>query len=202
MTDFSFEEISVFLPKYLSPPEQQGLFSQLRNLPHLGSAFYDVSKTFENDLLQSDGWRGLTAINFYTLEKKNISGVIISNSCDVDITNKRDISPNVLFAPIIRLEDFAQLLRTSKFSDDYIAQRLEVIRSQKLTSIFHLPKLNGVIDESIILLDDIHQHPLQDFVKTERQKLFTLSQAAFYLFLIKLSVHFHRINESVHRYIP
>lgn len=201
MADFSLEEIAVFLPKYLSPREQAGLFDEIKRLPN-AIAFYDRRRDLEADLLQGDGWRGLVAINFDSLERKSLSGVIISNSCDIDIANKRDISPNVLFAPIIRLSDFCALLERSGKSAEEIAARLDVIRSQRITSIFYLPKYDGVIDESLILLDDIHRHPLRDFVKVDRAKVFTLTQTAFYLFLIKLSVHFHRVNEGVHRYIP
>jgi len=201
MADFSLEEISVFLPKYLSPDEQHGLFDEIKRLPN-DIAFYDRRRDLDDDLLQGDGWRGLVAINFDSLERKSLSGVIVSNSCDVDIKNKRDISPNVLFAPIIRLSDFGALLKASGKTAYQITERLDTIRSQRITSIFYLPKCDGVIDESLILLDDIHRHPLRNFVKVDRAKVFTLTQTAFYLFLIKLSVHFHRVNEGVHRYIP
>jgi hypothetical protein len=201
MTDFSFEEISVFLPKWLSPTEQTGLFSELKRLPS-NIAFYDQRHEFDHDALQGDGWRGLVAIDFYSLQKKPVSGVIISNSCDIDTANRRDVSPNVLFAPIIRLSKFADMLASAKRSPEEIADRLDVIRAQRVTSLFYLPKHANVIDESLILLDDIHRHPLQDFARVNRQKLFTMTQTAFYLFLIKLSIHFNRVNERVHRYIP
>ena len=201
MAEFSYEDISVFLPKYLSPEEQQGLFKEIKKFPD-SFVFFDNSHQFDSELLQGDGWRGLVAINFQTLDKKVVSGVVISNSCDIDIRNKRDFNPNILFAPILKLESVKQKLLDGKKSEEYIEERFSVIRKQRLTSMFYIPEKDGVINESVILLDDIHRHPLDDFVATEKTKLFTLSQAAFYLFLIKLSIHFHRVHEGVHRFIP
>ena len=77
MAEFSVEEFSVFLPKYLSPEKQQGLFEELKRFPK-NIEFYDPSNDLKESVLQGDGWKGLIAINFETLAKKAVSGVIIS----------------------------------------------------------------------------------------------------------------------------
>ena len=202
MAEFSFEEISVFLPKYLSPSKQQGLFDELKRFPDKVSYYTPVATLGEDEFLQGDGWRGLIAIDFDTLEKKAVSGVIISNSCDIAVANKHDHMPNVLFAPIVRLSGFLDILRGAGSTDGDIEKKTAVIRRQSISSMFYLPSCANVIDESIIVLDDVHRHPLKHFVGSPRTRLFRLTQFAFYLFIIKLSIHFHRINEGVERFIP
>lgn len=193
-----FEEISVFLPSYLSSTEQRDLYRELKSFPE-NKNFYLPKASYATDVLQGDGWKGFVAINFETAEKKMVSGIVLSNSCDIDPANKRDHPPNVLFAPIINLEKYTGLLQRSGKAEEDIRNKLADIRSQKTTSIFYLPHSGETISESIVLLDDIHHHPAQHFFRSERSKLFTLNQYAFYIFLIKLSIHLTRLGEKVHR---
>jgi hypothetical protein len=106
----------------------------------------------------------------------------------------------VLFTPLIALEKYAVRLTTAGKAKDQVETILSSIRRQRVTSIFYLPECPGQIEESILLLDDIHAHPLDDFLRVERQSIFTLNQSAFYLFLIKLSIHFCRFNEKIQRF--
>jgi hypothetical protein len=124
--------------------------------------------------------------------------VVISNSCDIDPANRRDRALNILFSPLIALSKYVDLLRQVK-SEAQITPVLTAIRDQKMTSIFHLPE--GVWGpEGIVLLDTIHAHPLDHFLAKNRARLFTLSQYAFYIFIMKLSIHFTRMQENVRRF--
>jgi hypothetical protein len=201
MAELDLEQVAVLLPHYLSAQEKGALFEELKRFPSK-IAFYDVTDRHGHDLLQGDGWRGFVAIDFDTVEKKAVSGLIISNSCDIDAANKRDLVPNILFAPIIKLARFAQALREGGKDDQYVENKLAAIRLQHVTSILYLPRLEGVCEESLVYLDDIQRHPLSHFAAADRTKLFTLTQAAFYVFIIKMSIHFTRIQEGVHRFIP
>lgn len=198
MPEPSLEELAVFLPQYLTSIEKDALFSELKKIP-ADFIFYDSTNQFANDFLQGDGWKGFTAINFHTRESRNVSGVIISNSCDIDPANEEDHPRNVLFAPIIELADYQSLLIANNSPD--IERKLALIRSQRITDIFYLPA-NGQSGESMILLDDIHLHPLDHFVLQAKSKLFTMTMTAFYVFVIKLSIHFHRVKENVRRFLP
>jgi hypothetical protein len=40
-------------------------------------------------------------IDFFSANKKEISGIILSNSCDIDINNKRYIAPKINISPIV-----------------------------------------------------------------------------------------------------
>jgi hypothetical protein len=194
-----FEQIKLSLPKYLTPKQKEDLFSELSKFPE-NYAFYLSNAAWAEQLLQGDGWRGFVAINFTTGEQKTVSGVIVSNSCDIAPDNVRDLPANVLFSPLIELSRYADQLRAVGKSAEQIASLLEAIRKQRVTSMFYLPEHPGICRESIILLHDIHAHPLPNFLGTERTCLFTLNQFAFYLFLIKLSIHFARFQEGVQRF--
>lgn len=202
MPGFDFETAATYLPHYLNPEARRGLFDQLSGRPLESIQFYDPNDTYQNNVLQGDGWRGFVAIEFATKESKPVSGVVISNSCDIDVRNQSDFPQNVMFAPLIKLSGIRSLLEGGGIAGNALEQKLTEYRKQHVSNVFYLPERANFIEESIVLLDDIHGHPLSDFLRTERSKLFTLTQAAFYIFLIKLSIHFHRINEGIERHIP
>ena len=109
-----FEDIKRFLPKYLSPRDSSELFAQLASFPQTRSPFYLAGAPIPEDPLQGDGWRGLVAIDFRTADRKQVSGVVISNSCDVDPANHRDVPVNILFSPLIELSKYVDLMRPVK----------------------------------------------------------------------------------------
>ena len=201
MNEELFEQIKLFLPKYLTPEQTRELFSELESFPN-NYNFYLQNPDLSDQLLQGDGWRGFVAINFQTLERKEVSGVILSNSCDVDPNNARNFTSLCPFLspykaiPLCRYAiKCGPVCSTDRFF-------LTDIRAQRVTSVFYLPSAQFGPEEGIILLDDIHSHPLQDFISKEPSCLFTLSQYAFYIFLIKLSIHFSRFQEDVARFSP
>lgn len=194
-----FDQIRLFLPKYLTEQQSRTLFSELGRFPS-NYQFYTFRSDLQNELLQGDGWRGFVAIDFYSGAKKEVSGVVLSNSCDVSSENERTLPVNILFAPLIELQKYEASLLASGKSESQVSQTLSTIRKQYVSSIFYLPTCSNLIQESIIVLDDIHAHPLQDFFARDRASLFTLNQYAFYVFLIKLSIHFSRFGEGVQRF--
>lgn len=193
-----FEQIRILLPKYLTPSEKEDLFDELKRFPN-NEAFYFDRDDLRNELLQGDGWRGLIAIDFRTGNRKSVSGVILSNSCDIDTGNLSAFPVNILFAPIIKLDRYVERLRSQGKTGDQIQSLLTTIRKQRITNIFFLPPSTGITEESFILLDDIHAHPLSDFLGSDHQPLFKMNMFFFYYFVIKLSIHFCRFQEGVHR---
>jgi hypothetical protein len=195
---FEFEQIRTFLPQYLTAADQGRLFQELKSFPE-NFTYYSQATDIGDEILQGDGWRGFVVIDFLTTEKKNVSGIVLSNSCDLSLSNERAQPPRIVFAPMIQLQPFRDTLRAAGKTDRQIDSLCESIAAQKVTSIFYLPPVPGLMGESIALLDDIHSHPSTDFRRRKRSRLFTLSQAGFYLFVIKLSIHFTRINEGMVR---
>jgi hypothetical protein len=194
----TFEEFKSFLPKYLNAEQQKSLFEALKEFPQ--NRNYYLGRQYEKELLQGDAWRGFVAINFSNGERRPVNGIVLSNSCDIDLDNPRDGEPNIIFAPLIRIAKFKQLLIDSGKPEIDAENKIEAIRNQRISSIFYLPALPSTLDESMAVLDDLHQHPVSHFHATERTKLFTLNQYAFYIFLFKLSIHFTRFSEKLPRF--
>jgi hypothetical protein len=197
--DELFEQVKLFLPKYLTPEESHILFEELRRFPEKQDFYLSAPP---EPLLQGDGWRGFVLINFETQEKKSVSGLVLSNSCDIDLSNGRALDTRILFTPLIKLSTYANLLERAGKGAQQTGDTLSAIRTQRITYIFYLPELAGVMPESMVLLDDIHTHPLRDFIERDRSRLFTLSQTGFYMLLLKLSIHFSRFQEGVRRFPP
>jgi hypothetical protein len=192
-----FEQIRLHLPPYLSPERERDLWRELRSFPN-NRSLYSARNT-DPDCLQGDGWRGFIAIDFHSLERKVVSGVVLSNSCDISTANRRATTPNITFVPLMRLEGYLAVLEGNGYTTEQRANLAATIRRQEVTSLMHLPGISGQMDESVAIFGDARSQPLGDFVAGERSMLFRLSDFGFYLFLFKLSIHFTRMLENVER---
>src|SRR5437588_3184716 len=144
-----FEEAKRYLPKYLSPEDTSELFADLASFPHTKRSFY-LQQAPTADPLQGDGWRGFVAVDFVTADRREVSGLVISNSCDIDPANRRDRAINILFSPLVQLAKYVELLRKVR-SNVQVEDNLTAIRNQRIASIFYLPA--GVWGaEGIVLL--------------------------------------------------
>ncbi len=191
------DEIRLFLPKYLSPERQGELWTELRRFPNNRNIYSERVK--EPELLQGDGWRGFVLIDFKSADRKTVSGLIISNSCDISPENRRPITPQITFAPLVNLAQYVAMLKRASQTEEQISNVLESIRRQAVTSIMYLPAISGALDESIALFGDVHSHPLGEFRAGDRALIFRLNDFGFYLFVFKLSIHFNRMMEGVSR---
>lgn len=196
--DNIWSEIGQYLPNYLTPKEKRDLVAGLKDFPEFFN-YYLMGK-FQNKALQGDIWDDFTVINFHTGERKNVRGIILSNSCDIDVNNPRSMPVSVTFAPLIKLEKLEALLLRSNKPDREVKSILENIRSQKNTSFIYFPENTAIeVPESVVYLNDLHSMPVGAFSKQAR-KIITLTQQGFYLFILKLSVHFSRFQEGVARF--
>jgi hypothetical protein len=164
------------------------------------TAFFRINH-YPNKILQGDGWTSVDVINFEDGKRKSVKAMLLSNSCDIAPENKRELLVKLNFAPIIKLNRYRGLLTEAGLDQQQIADKVAAIKEPKITSLFYLPKEADLDEDYIALLDDVHTVPYQAFyVHKDKQKLFTLSQVGFYLFLLKLSVHFCRFHEEVDRH--
>ena len=193
----SAEAIQTHIPFYLTQDQKDGLIKALGDFPRQIQYYIGL---YSNEMLQGDGWEQLEVIRFEDGARGRIKGIVLSNSCDISSDNKRDTPPKITFAPIIKLTNYSQLLLSNGLSQQQIDDRFVAIREQRITSMFYLPKGGALEDEYVALLDDLHSIPAHAFERVaEKKKLFTLSMVGFYLFLLKLSVHFCRFHENVAR---
>jgi hypothetical protein len=197
--DINPETIRDYLPYYLTEQDKVGIANELKNF-HLDKMQYYLISEFQQEMLQGDGWKRLALRNFTTGEKISINGVILSNTCDIASENPRELPVNIVFAPLVALDNFIKRLKTAGVGDANVANKVQAIRRQRVTGLFYLPRGSGLDAEHIVILDDIHSMPAVVYrEELATGKLFTLSQAGFYLFILKLSIHFCRFHENVRR---
>jgi len=192
----SVEDLQKQIPSYLTQPQQVGFIKELRRFPDCN--FY--TNRGPDDSLQGDGWTPFEVFSFNTGERKKIRGIILSNSCDISTENVRVAPPKLTIAPVISLASYRQRLMARGVSAERVESMLRQIKAQEVTSVFYLPAGGNLTEEYIVPLDDLHSIPSDYWTKTEaKKKLFTLSQVGFYLFLMKLSIHFCRMHEAYDR---
>ncbi len=193
----NIDDLKEHLPYYLTQDQQDGLVKALKDFPEKANYF---TLLHADQILQGDGWGGLYIMSFPSGNGKLVKGILLSNSCDIAPENKRNTPPLVTFAPLISLAKYIDLLVKNGLDKDRINAAVDSIRLQRTTSIFYLPKGGDLKEEHIALLSDLHTVPVQAFVdEPSREKLFTLSLLGFYMFLMKLSIHFCRFHEKVDR---
>ncbi|MCY4265712.1 MAG: hypothetical protein OXE78_12790 [Gammaproteobacteria bacterium] len=200
---FDAESLQKHIPSYLTEEDQKVLFRELKALSSGGNADYILNPrndSFRNAALQGDGWRGFQLFEFETGKKRSVRGLVLSNSCDIDPENFRDLPTRIIFAPLVNLNKYKNMLENSGLDSKIIEQKINSIIAQKTSNVFYLPASGALEDDYIIRLDELHSMPFSAHRESpDRQKLFTLSNTGFYMLVLKLSVHFCRLQEKINR---
>jgi hypothetical protein len=203
MTEW-FEDFKTYLPKYLSAEAQSNLFAELGQFPaNIDGRFYTFRLRDEPVLFQGDGLASLWVTDLPNQIIGKARVMVLSNSCDMAPDNEHLLGPRLLYCPIISFAKYEKLLRDQGQLPPGFnpAGHLDSIRKQHNSSMFYLPKNDKLGEEAIALLDRINNCSAQAVALDEllRNRLFTLSDYGFYLFLFKLSLHLTRIREGVAR---
>ena len=191
------------IPYYLTAEDQKILLDELTAISRGGAAEYLLGKyrdSFKELMLQGDGWTSFQLFLFETGELRSVRGIVLSNSCDVDPENPREVPARILFTPLVKLAAFKALLDASGIGAERVAAKISAIRAQKTSNIFSLPAGGVLQEEYVVRFDEAHNMPVAAHVRSEgREKLFTLNNTGFYMLVLKLSVHFCRLQEKVNR---
>ena len=201
---FDVDTLKDQIPHYLTAEDQQKLIKELKAISSGVGGEYVLSRSrdrFADQMLQGDGWQGFELYSFENSEVLVVPGVVLSNSCDVAPENPRDVATRVTFAPLAKLATFEHLLYQSGISVPRVEAKLESIKAQKTSNIFYLPAGSSHLDHDyVVRLDEAQSVPMSVHGRNEaRSKLFTLSDAGFYMLIFKLSVHFCRMQERIQR---
>lgn len=196
----SMEEMQVFLPSYLSAETKEELFGQLAKFGDDGSwQPFGRGSVYPDHLLQGDGIRDMVFSQLPASRTEAGNGLILSNTCDIDRENQRKIPARVIYCPLIekgRFEDFVNRVYGAG-AEGFLRDT----RAQQTTNIIYFPEVDGELTGFYGLLDRVINIGLDHLPANlhEKSKIFTLSQVGFYLFLIKLSIHFTRMQEGIAR---
>lgn len=198
------DDIRIFLPKFLSTDAEEELFDALKQFPQsiVEERFYTTNLA-ENDIFfQGDGICDMLVVNLPDTSIRQAPCFLLSNTCDMATENLRLFPSQIVYAPIFNLEKYhSRLLLSSKKDKAQIGNHIDAIRKQRITQILYLPELSGKIKESIVFLDRVQNCPntYVDASSIPNRRLFTLSDYGAYLLLLKLSIHFTRIQDRVER---
>lgn len=199
----SLDDFKDYLPKYLSEESTKKLLTSLNQFPeNIDQRLFTNYLENEKLIFQGDGVCELPYYDYLSGTKKDIKGIIMSNTCDIDLNNKRFQETNISFAPILSLKNYELIIsKKSNKTPKQIKDRIKDIKSQKITNIFYLPKKHKDSEEYIVMFDRVTSIPNKtiDRNKLDKKRIFTLSDYGFYLFIFKLSVHFNRFQDKVER---
>lgn len=123
--------------------------------------------------------------------------IVISNSCDISSENSRKIPKEALIAPVIPVANYKDTLLKG-LSEEYVNNLFNDIVNQRVSNILYLPPTPNGKDDFIVLLDKINWIPTQIFHEKVNSnddfRPLSLSQIAYYLFIVKIAYHFCRIS--------
>ncbi len=197
----TLNDFRLYLPKYLSIEEQNKLFNELSSFPsNLDKRFYTAHLKNEPHLFQGDGYAEISMPDYQQKCLHKVKGFLLSNTCDSSFDNKRLHSPIFLsFTPIHNLKKYEENL-LKKYEKEIVLNHINSIKKQKNASFFFIPAI-GELDDCFIRLDYIFSLPATEQLVNEliSNRLFSLSNYAFYLLLFKISIHFTRVQEGVNR---
>jgi hypothetical protein len=116
------------IPYYLTQPQKEGLAKALENFPENTNYYLsNYHQDLKNSALQGDVFNGLTI--YGPQGSRNIKGIILSNSCDIDASNKRDFPMKAVFAPLVSLESAIKRLEKASIKEEIIKAKVDAIRN-------------------------------------------------------------------------
>ena len=208
--DDHFEKI---LPPYLTSSEKERLREGLSQFfpEYQGNDIpYDnfYSNYIDNYFKQSDLIAEVKSPLLNTVsgeyERVYVDSMLLSNTCDVSSGNPRIINTKQsIFAPIFNFREYLNDLRENGIPEAQIRSFELEVKRQRITNIFYLPPYQKDGPDYITLLDQLfwlpsaHLNSRLDHINDD--KIRSLSNFGFYLFIFKLSYHFCRLPEETDR---
>ncbi len=203
MSNFDiFNDLKIFLPKYLSEKQSEQLFNELKSFPdNINKRFYSQVFKKQSVLFQGDGFGEVPIADYMSRTFKQAKGFLLSNSCDASPDNERIYNTYLSFAPIFDLMKWEKVLVEEGHKEESVANQIQAIKEQKVTPFFFLPKTNGLNNDCFARFDCVFSiESSEEFSeKLFKGKIFTLSNYGFYMLLLKISIHFTRVQEKVDR---
>jgi hypothetical protein len=160
-TKETFAFTAANMPDYLTKTEQYRMLQEFKNYPHI-----DYYTAYSSDeCWQGDGWSQLEIFDFRSSSKKTVSGLLLSNTCDISSENIRPSSANITFALIITCSSYENFLRVSGVASETVASHLQSVKRQQVSNRFYLPPPMGMrgSPDYVALLDEVHSMPLNIF---------------------------------------
>lgn len=192
------ESLEQFVPDYLTRDQKSSLLSALKAFPKKAN-YYDAFP--KPGILQGDCFNYVPIRRLSDGTMSDVDCLVLSNTCDVDSSNKRLYPANVVVAPLIAVAAFRELLVKKGVDINAIDSHIGAIQQQAITNIFYLPQGGDFVGDRIARFDHCYSLPLQIFENaiSKGRRLVSLSQLGFWVLTFKVSVHFCRMQEGISR---
>ena len=198
----NIEDISEYLPKYLSARSEKLLLSELNSFSE-GSLFSPYATSFQEPetVYQGDSFSDIPFGSPFSKATKDTRVLVLSNTCDISENNARSYPSQVAYVPLLPLAEYCDTLLKNGKTPANVADHEREIKKQKVTQFLFLPATGGRLPDCIALLDRTCHAPVSLFSErlSAGKRITSFSNTGFYLFILKLSIHFTRIRESVDR---
>lgn len=206
---FQIDEINKLIPPDLTEQKKGRLREGLRQFSESNNSqdqyytdFYLPSSL--NYFLQGDLIRELRfpIFNIVTgqYEKQYFDALLISNTCDVDESNKNTVTKKVVLAKLIPVNLYVASLK--ELAVENAANILTQIKNQQFSNILYLPP-NKEKNEYLAYFDDLSIIEKEELNALKGEitlnRIESLDYFGYYLFIFKLSYHFCRLPEETER---
>lgn len=208
---FDFTMIEHLFPDYLTATEKGRLLLALEQFKdaytkgkwsgRIYSHFY--TQTAYEYFLQGDLIREIRYPDWNNegkvFERTYTDAIILSNTCDLDLSNIRKAHKQVVLAPIIEMQQYIEAISNEQGVEDMITS----IKAQTTSNILYLPPNHTNGKDYICHLDKAFWFPTEELHSylsdIEQTRIASLDYFGYYLFLVKLSYHFCRLPEEKQR---
>lgn len=206
---FQIDEINKLLPPDLSEQKKGRLREGLRQFTQQNISQDKFYTDFYlpvslNYFLQGDLIRELRFPTFNNAtgqyQKLYFDALLISNTCDVDESNKNTVTKKVVLAKLIPLNLYVASLK--ELAVENAAEILTQIKNQQFSNILYLPP-NKEKNEYLAYFDDLSTIDKEELNVLKEEivlnRIESLDYFGYYLFIFKLSYHFCRLPEETER---
>lgn len=202
------EQFREALPPFLNREDYDRVVAELEKYPDTSAYYEKAYQYYETEessiaqkVFQGDGWHSIPIRDPVTGASKTVSGIVLSNTCDIDPENVGRPSRRVVIAPLIPLERYEAKLRRIK-SNESVRGTLDQVRQQRPSYTFYLPATPISLRERVVILDDLYSVPLDEFERCRSGLAFRLNYLGILIFRFKLQIHFLRPHEGPIRSAP
>ena len=138
----SSEDLRRFLPAFLSKGSEDAFLKEITDfLGDRQKSFYTAALANEEMLFQGDGMQSLLLISLPDTTVRPGRAFLLSNTCDVDPSNKRLFESSITYAPIFKLQTYRTTLIEQGIPATRVDNHIRDLQRQLITQILFLPNV-------------------------------------------------------------
>ena len=133
-------------------------------------------------------------------KKEYFDALLISNTCDVEDSNRRNVPKHAILAKLIPFDSFIETI--NEIGIENASNIITQVKNQQYSNIFYLPETRTNKDyityfDDLTVLEVDELNALKEEININRIE--SLDYFGYYLFIFKLSFHFCRLQEETQR---